>query len=107
IRALRAIVKAPVRACAYVGHRQTRRGQRRFADDPSITPLAIDSRSLADAATIAVRDFWTSRKLARAAQEAAGRGLDRGTRSEVTSGKALNGFARLVVRVLLGAGLTR
>ncbi|MGI0132287.1 MAG: PaeR7I family type II restriction endonuclease [Thermoplasmata archaeon] len=90
-----------------MGPRQTKSTPRRFADDPSIIPLAIDPRSIADAATIAVRDFWTSRKLARDAQEAAGRGLDRGTRSEVTSGKALHGFARLVVRVLLGAGLTR
>ena len=85
----------------------TRRSRPRFADDLGILPLVIDQRSVADATTEAVREFWNSRRSARAAQEAAGRGLDRGTRAEVTSGKALNGFARLMVRTLLGAGVSR
>lgn len=90
-----------------MGRRSATKSSTRFADDPSITPLVIDRTSIEVATRGAVREFWTSRKHARDAQEAAGRGLDRGTRAEVTSGKALDGFARLMIRVLLGAGVSR
>jgi hypothetical protein len=79
----------------------------RFADNPGLQPLVIDEQSVADATTDAVRAFWTSRREARDAQEAAGREVDRGTRAEVTAGKALNGFAGLMVRTLLGAQVDR
>ena len=69
--------------------------------------MAIDEQSVKDATMDAVREFWTARKQARDAQEAAGRDVDRGTRAEVTAGKALNGFAKLMVRALLGAGVDR
>jgi hypothetical protein len=70
-----------------------------------LEPLVLDSTSVRAAVTQAVGEFWSTRTGAKNRQQLRRQDADRGTRSEVTSGKTMDGFARMVYRALLGAGV--
>lgn len=64
----------------------------------------IDLGPIEELTRNAVKHFWTSRKTASEGQTARG-SSDQGTRSEVTSGKHMDGFVQLIREVALRNGL--
>jgi len=54
----------------------------------------------------AVAQFWATRKK-QGRRQGSGRGRDRGLRSEVTGGKQMDGFVRLITELMMIAGLER
>jgi hypothetical protein len=74
-------------------------------DFRDLLPLPVTPDSVRGATRDATREFWATRERSRAKNAAKGANADRGTRGEATSGKAMDGFARIAVRALIGAGV--